>query len=41
MTRKPGLPTKQLRHKLYYVSLGLTAGAGAQVLGQGCITSGQ
>ncbi len=41
MIKRPNWFTDRMRRKLYYLSFGLTAGAGAQLLSVGCVTSGQ
>jgi hypothetical protein len=41
MLPKPSRFTRQIRFKLYCLTFGLTAGLGVQILGQGCITTGQ
>jgi hypothetical protein len=42
MNKKPSRFSPQIRlNKLYYLTFGLAAGVGAQVIGSGCVTSSQ
>jgi hypothetical protein len=41
MLKKAGRFTHQMRFKLYGLFFGLVIGSGAQILSQGCITTGQ
>jgi hypothetical protein len=41
MSKSPNRFTRQTRSKLYTLAFGLSAGIGAQVLTNSCVTSGQ
>jgi hypothetical protein len=42
MNRKPSRSSSPIKlSKLYFLSAGLAAGVGAQVIGSGCLASGQ